>query len=264
MIKNYTKEQSLESYVKNKNFLKCDEIYDITLSLCDAIERFDNINSSLVYIELNPSNIMILENRKIILEDASISKVHKSANKNILDRQYNEDYILRQHILWKFSRQKNLRNIGMIMYFMATGKIPLTVLDPLKDFNYPDNMDSNLKRIIQKCFHDDYANKYLSIEELSKEITIGILRNSNDRKSMDLQNISTDLCMIAESNKVKRVERYKAKKKVMSVSTGMDETLVFLQSIIKKGSKTPILCKSYLKYAMSKYALEKKINPKTS
>lgn len=265
MIQNYTKEQSLENYVKNKNFLKCEEIYDITLSLCNAIKRFDNIDSSVVYMELNPSNIMILNNRKIILDDSNISRLHKAANKNDgLDKNYNEDYILRQHILWKFSRQKDLHSIGMIMYFMTTGKIPLTILDPLKDSNYPDNIDNNLKRIIQKCFDNNYTNKYLSIEELSKEITIGILSNNNHKESISLYNISTDLCMVADSIRVKRVERHKAKKKVMSVSTGMDATVAFLQSIVKKGSETPVLCKSYLKYAMSKYTLEKKTNPKLS
>lgn len=265
MIQNYTKEQSLENYVKNKNFLKCEEIYDITLSLCNAIKRFDDIDSSVVYMELNPSNIRIINNRKIILDDSSISKVHKYTNKNDgLDKNYNEDYIIRQHTLWKFSRQKDLHSIGMIMYFMTTGRIPSTILDPLRDSNYPDNIDNNLKRMIQKCFDNDYTNKYLSIEELSKEITIGILSNSKYKNSMDLYNSSTDLCIAAKSSRVKRMERYKTKKKLVSVPTGMDATLEFLQSIVKKSSETPVLCKSYLKYAMSKYALEKKINPKLS
>lgn len=254
MIQNYTREQSLESYVKNKSFLNSEEIYDITLNLCNAIEYFDNINSSVIDIELKPSNIMILKNRKVILDESSISKVHKTVNKNDnLDRKYNEDYILRQHILWKFSRQKDLRSIGMVMYFMTTGKIPSTVLDPLRDSNYPDNVDNNLKRIIQKCFDNGYSNKYLSIEELSKELTIRILTNSNYEKPMDLYSFDTDLYTLTESSRVKRIERYKAKKKAMNVSTGMDATLAFLQNIVKRSNETPIFCKSYLKYAMSKY-----------
>lgn len=241
IIQKKTEGQALETYVKDRIFLECEEIYKITLSLCDAINSLENKNFSLRYRDLKPSNIIIIENSNITLTNFNSLEVGKCTDKNhsLYTRENRYDF-LKEHILWQFKIENNLWNIGMIMYFMATGRLPITGLEPIKDCNYANNVDCSLKRIIQKCFETDIKNQYVSVEELNREIIIELLSNSNYKNSINLSSFNNDSYRFNENSRVTRVNRNKVKNKYNSLSMGIDATLGFLQGILKK-VKTPIL-----------------------
>lgn len=186
--KNYKIEgQLLNKYVKEKESLEQEEIYNITLNLCDAIKNFNTINSPILYKDLKPSDIVVIENRGVILIPYNTSKLKEPIKK---EGSHKEKSAVKQSIWQRFNTQNDLCSIGMIMYFMATGKVPYTVLEPFIDENYPDNIDDNLKRIIKNCFAIYPKNRYTSIESLSKEITVELLENRKNRKSTNLSNYS--------------------------------------------------------------------------
>lgn len=178
--------QLLNQYVEERDSLEQEEIYNIALNLCDAIKNFNTMNSPILYKDLKPSDIVIIENRGVIVIPYNISKCNSSIESEYL---YKEN-VVKQSILKRFSTQNDLCSIGMIMYFMATGKIPFTVLEPFIDESYPNNIDDNLKRIIKNCFAIYDKNKYTSIESLSKEITVELLKIRKKRKSNNLNNYS--------------------------------------------------------------------------
>lgn len=154
--------KSVEKFLREKPSLEPEEIYSITSNLCDAIVNSNNINSNYKCLQLKPSNILFSEN-------GTVSLIYS----NILNG------------------DKDFYSIGMFMYYMATGKVPSTILEPLIDDNYAENIDQNLIRVIRKCLESDIKNQYISIEELSKDLSIMILHKKINR--MNELNLDTSL-----------------------------------------------------------------------
>ncbi|MBE6067420.1 MAG: hypothetical protein E7211_06945 [Clostridium lundense] len=183
----------LENYVRGKESLNLYEIYKITLNLCDIIEKFHEEDFFITLRELNPCNVIIMENNKVkIVEKNSYSHMLLNKNDN-----------LRNYKLWKLSKQNDLYNVGKIMYFMATGKMPLTVLDIFIEDNYPENIDKNLKNIIYKCFEQNDKNTYFSVEDLSREISMEILKYIKHREIIDFSDLNAELAVTRQRRKVK-------------------------------------------------------------
>ncbi|MCY6371186.1 serine/threonine-protein kinase [Clostridium ganghwense] len=186
MVQDYIEGQTLKKYVKEKGFIKTGNICNIILEICNIISYLHSLNPPIIYRDLKPSNIMITPKEEVFLIDFGISKIYK-------DYDTNEDRYMgtsgfaapEQYSLGQSCRQTDIYGIGMVMYFMATGKVSYTGLEPLMDDNYDNNVDGNLKKIIQKCVQIDIENRYVSVEELNKEIIIKMLK-----VNMELQKLN--------------------------------------------------------------------------
>ncbi|MBM7871600.1 serine/threonine protein kinase [Clostridium pascui] len=219
----------LEDYVIDKEGLNLYEIYKITLNLCDIIEKFHKEDFFITLRELNPRNI-------IIMEDSKVKIVEKNSYSHMLQNK-NDD--VRNYKLWKLSKQNDLYNVGKIIYFMATGKIPRTVLDIFIGDNYPENIDKNLKNIIYKCFEGNDKNTYFSVEDLSREISMEILRGIKHREIIDLSNLNVEVAVTRQRKKAKVRynktmdfrKRFGYLKDLMG-STGAKNILTFVRSHI--------------------------------
>jgi serine/threonine protein kinase len=217
--------QTLEEYTKDRNFLESKDVYSITVSICETIANLNSLNCSIMCSQLNPTNIMVTKNKKIFIKDFGFSKGLQVNDKNSMYILSCKNTYEKQHRFEKVSREKVIYTIGMLMYFMATGKAPITMLDPLLEDSYGNNIDSNLKRIIQKCFDIDIKRRYVSIEELNKEIIIELLTKSKYRKIEDLSSCYNDSGKPLEHNRLKRVDKRKSKRNLSSVLSKISATL---------------------------------------
>lgn len=212
----------LENYVRSKESLSLYEIYKITLNLCNNIEEFHKEDFFITLRELNPNNIIVMGNNEVrIVEKNSYS--HMVYNKNVS---------LRNYRLWKLSKQNDLYSVGKIIYFMATGKIPRTVLDIFIEENYPENIDKNLKSIIHRCFEGNDKNTYFSVEDLSKEISMEIIKNIKHKKIIDSNDLNVELADV----------RQRRKSKIKSNKTmDFNKGLVYLKDFMAKAGAKDIL-----------------------
>jgi serine/threonine protein kinase len=217
--------QTLEEYVKDRIFLESKDVYNITLSICETIANLNSLNCSIMCSQLNSNNIMVTNNKKIFIKDFAFSKDLQVNDKNSMYVLGCKNTYENQHRFEKVSREKVIYTIGMLMYFMATGKLPTSMLEPLLEDSYGNNVDSNLKRIIQKCFDIDIKRRYVSIEELNKEIIIELLIKSKYRKIENLSSCYEDSGKPLESNRLKRVDKRKSKRNLSSVLSRISATL---------------------------------------
>ncbi|MBC2398074.1 serine/threonine protein kinase [Clostridium tetanomorphum] len=167
----YIKGQTIQKYVCKNEALDTKDIYNIISGICHIIEYLDDLNQTISYKDLNPNKIIITPNNKIFIVDIDMYK-----NDNMVNDKY-----------------KAINSIGKIMYFMATGKMPFTDLEPLVSENYGNNIDYNLKRIIQKCFEINISKRYVSIEELNREIIIELLKKSKQRETIDVSYLNNNI-----------------------------------------------------------------------
>ena len=235
--KSYLEGKTLEDYVKDKMQLTTEEIYSIAANLCNAVQEFNGFYLNNGYRELKPSNIIITSSRKVTLLRYDINNVHKVYdNKGTISMTSSINY--NKHNIAKFTKQNYILNIGTIIYYMATGRGPLTILQPLMEDSYDENVDENIKRIIKKCFQSDSANGYISVEELKREIVIGLLSISKYKNHMELRDIHSN----PSCRKIKRLKKVNAptyKKvaimlpKVAAAVMGFFYSLLFDREILK-------------------------------
>lgn len=213
-------EQTLEQYVKDSEFLEAKDIYNIILSLCETLINLNSLNYSIECSQLIPSNITINNNMKIYIKDLGVSKDFNLSNSNSMSIVSSKSTYDNQQKL-----EKIINAIGMLMYFMATGKEPVTMLQPLLEDSYGNNVESSLKRIIQRCCHIDIKKRYVSIEELNKEIIIGLMIKNKYEKIEKLCSSYSDSSKPMSYNRLTRVRKRKAKRNFNTVLSKINATL---------------------------------------
>ncbi|MGH4140238.1 serine/threonine protein kinase [Clostridium sp.] len=196
MVQDYVEGQTLKEYVKVNSKMQMEKICRITSDLCDIVGYLHNQNPAIIYRDIKPSNIMITPSEKVVLIDFGISKVYKSdIDKDARSAGSNGYAAPEQYGLGKCCKQTDIYGIGMLIYFMVKGKTPTTGVEPLIDENYEEDIDRNLKAIIQKCVKINILDRYSSVEVLKKEI-LEALKVSVYEKTAKLNeyNIRTNRC----------------------------------------------------------------------
>ena len=210
MVQDYVDGQTLKEYVKVNGRMQTEKICQITSDLCDIVGYLHNQNPAIIYRDIKPSNIMITPSGKIVLIDFGISKVYKSDMSQDIDKMSagsNGYAAPEQYGLGKCCTQTDIYGIGMLVYFMVKGKTPFTGVEPLLDESYENDIDENLKIIIQKCVKIDIKDRYISVEDLSGKIS-QVLKNDKTAILSDYNNIS----VLNKKVKTKTVNKGKLKK----------------------------------------------------
>ena len=170
MVEDYIEGQTLKEYVQKKEKLAAEEICSITLKICNIVGYLHNMNPSIIYRDLKPSNIMINHSGNIMLVDFGISKIDKTNKYNDTAALGSIGYAApEQKGAGRSCKQTDIFGIGMVMYYMVNGKAALEDTEPFNDENY-NNVNDNLKSIIQKCVKSNINERYESISELEYEI----------------------------------------------------------------------------------------------
>lgn len=211
---NVIEEETLEKYINGRDLLELKVIYNISLSICETIANLISLNYNVICSQLDPSNILVTKNDKIIIKDFGFTNGNL-INDNTIS--YLPNYVsahINQQSIQHDCSQKVIYTIGMLMYYMATGKSLITSLDPHLEDSYRNNIDSNLKRIIKKCFHIDIKRRYVSVEELKKEIIIELLKISKFRKAENSEHLNDAPEVLTEFNRLTRIARHSRKRKI--------------------------------------------------
>lgn len=193
MVQEYQEGETLKEFMKEVGSLEVIDIYKITLNLCSSIDYLKE-SKFVSDIRLNPSNIIINKNKEIYIMDFE---------ELILD-----EFCENKDLLQK-SHKEYINTIGRLMYFMAKGKVPCTDLEPLIDDEFINNVEHNLKNIIQRCFHVNEKYKYSSVEELNKEIRIELLKkNKFEGEKLEL-NCDDNLQLTTRTTKAGKLNVFK-------------------------------------------------------
>ena len=187
LVEEYIEGKTLKEYVKESSNLKVEEACRIISSLCDIIEYLHSFNPPIIYRDVKPSNIMITPSGKVVLIDFGISKIYKVNNDDDTVNLGSNGYAApEQSGIGQSCRQTDIYGIGMLMYFMTTGKVSATAAEPLLNENYGDSTNTDLKKIIQKCVQSQIKDRYTSVNELKQEIVL-LLNKYEDDKTLVLE-----------------------------------------------------------------------------
>ncbi|GFP75780.1 serine/threonine-protein kinase [Clostridium fungisolvens] len=204
LVEDYVEGKTLFEYIKDNQDIKLETVKIIILEISEIIDYLHSLNPPIIYRDLKPSNIIINPTGKVFLVDFGISKIYKVDSDSDTICMGSSGYAApEQHGLAQSCRQTDIYGMGMVMYFMLTGKVPFSGAEPLFDENYDKCIDKDVIRIIKKCVQPEIKDRYSSVCDLKKEIIE--LSNHEEYEKTVLLNSS--------KGKIKKVKkRFKIKK----------------------------------------------------
>lgn len=185
MVEDYVEGVTLKDYIKKNKYLNIEKMKSIVLEICDIIGYLHSLNPPIIYRDLKPSNIMITPEDKVVLIDFGISKIYKEDKESDTIAMGSNGYAAPEQCgLGQSCVQTDIYGIGMVMYYMLQRKTASTALEPLMDENYCKEVNSEFKRIIQKCVQIDVSHRYASTEDLKREIESQVENGAADEKTI--------------------------------------------------------------------------------
>lgn len=205
LVEDYIEGKTLFEYIKDKQEIELENMKNIILEISEIIEYLHGLNPPIIYRDLKPSNIIINPSGKVFLVDFGISKFYKVDSDSDTICMGSSGYAApEQHGLAQSCKQTDIYGMGMVMYFMITGKVPFSGAEPLFDENYNKNMNNDVIKMIKKCVQPEIKDRYSSIYELKKEI-IALSNPEVYEKTVLLNNSMGKSKKVKKGFKIKRL-----------------------------------------------------------
>lgn len=210
LVMEYVDGFNLKEYIQTKGSLSEEEVIDIGIQICDALEHAHN--NQIVHRDIKPHNILITNSGKVKVTDFGIARAVTEAtityNGGLIGSVH---YISPEQAKGELTEYKSdIYSAGVVLYEMATGKVPfegespITVAikhiqeTPQKPSQIKSDILEELENIILKAMARDKEQRFNSAGEM---------KNHLERIKYKYGNILT------EKTTVKRVKRQKKKLK---------------------------------------------------
>jgi serine/threonine protein kinase len=180
---NYIKGNTLKEILQSTGKLTVEKTIDIIKQVCGALIAAHN--KGIIHRDLKPQNIMIDKNGKAYVLDFGIARSINvdgdAADEGIVLG--TPDFMSPEQIKGeKPDATTDIYSLGIILYEMATGKLPFTAADyrellykHLNELPEPPSrlnpqMPLQLERITLKCMEKKKKNRFQSVQEILQEI----------------------------------------------------------------------------------------------
>jgi eukaryotic-like serine/threonine-protein kinase len=230
----YIEGATLDSYIKDRQ-IQSNEILDIGIQIADALDVAGS--KGITHRDIKSANIMITPRGQVKVLDFGLAKVEQKpssrAEASVMETATGTtpgmilgtvQYMSPEQALGKsVDHRSDIYSLGVVMYQLATGKLPFSGSTPsdtlnrilnsqpeaIGRFNY--NIDPALENIIRKCMEKDADRRYQSARELL----------------IDLKNLKRD----SESGSRPQLQARPARKNVLPYAL----TLVILAAVAIAG-----------------------------
>lgn len=175
IIMEYVEGTTLEAVIKKKGVIEETKVIDWFKQACAALQYLHGLETSVVYRDFKPSNIMLDTNGRIRIIDLGIAQEYRGdgakAEIVVLTRGYAapEQYDKR----YKLDERTDIYALAATMHYMVTGKNPNTppyVFEPTHKLQ--KNTSRAIEYILKKCLQPNpdkrYANAGLLLDDLNR------------------------------------------------------------------------------------------------
>lgn len=182
IIMEYVKGRTLKEVIKEKETLTLQEITNYTKQIASAIQHA-HLNH-VIHRDIKPHNILITEDNRAKVTDFGIALAATSSTiTNMGSVIGSVHYFSPEQARGGYTDEKSdLYSLGIVMYEMATGKVPfegdspITVAlkhiqeEPLAPSNINPTIDNDLEQIILKLIQKDQASRYQDTQILLEDL----------------------------------------------------------------------------------------------
>ncbi len=183
IVMEYVEGITLKSYIEHREILSLKEIIGYTTQILRGLAHAHK--KKIVHRDIKPQNIMLLKNGVIKVTDFGIAKLPNADTLTVTDKAIGTVFYIspEQASGKKIDARSDLYSLGVMMYEMATGKLPFTADSPVSvalmqvndEPKSPRELNPNipvgLEQIILRAMEKDPGDRYQSAEEMLAQIS---------------------------------------------------------------------------------------------
>lgn len=195
IIEEYMEGESLLSYRQQIPFISESGILSLSLQICSLIKYLHSMQIPILYLDLKPSNFMI-RNGKLKLIDFGSARskalILQSAGYGTKGFAAPEQYQT-----GAVDEAADLYGIGMLMYYLMTGRIRAAGGD-LPNVMAIQGYSRALRRLVARAIRHNPCERYASVEVLEHQLR---LLASKEKKKHDLANTSKTIALVGSQRR---------------------------------------------------------------
>ncbi|QQR58860.1 MAG: serine/threonine protein kinase [Candidatus Melainabacteria bacterium] len=144
-----------------------DEVIEWSIQMCDVLHYLHTHDPPVIYRDLKPSNIMIVEPNQVKFVDFGIAKPFEESLEST--QVISQGYSPPEQYQGRADPRCDIYALGCTMHFLLTGKDAraLTVSNPKK---LNSKVHDTLDRIVQQATQQDVWSRYQSALEMKEEL----------------------------------------------------------------------------------------------
>ncbi len=191
MVMEYIDGPTLKNLIENKGALPEEQAVEYSLQICSALSAAHK--KGIIHRDIKPHNILMESDENLKVTDFGIAKsvasgISKSGQ--VIGSVY---YVSPEQAKGEVLDQRSdIYSLGIVMYEMLTGRLPYTGeksvsvalkhinerITPPKQIN--EGISDSINKIILKATSKDKHDRYESIDELKKDLTISLIDKSGE------------------------------------------------------------------------------------
>ena len=195
--------KTLKDYIEAKGPLSSELTLKIAAQIASALEAAHKAH--IVHRDIKPQNIILNQNLVAKVTDFGIAKVTNTSSATITSfgkTMGSVHYFSPEHAKGGYTDAKSdLYSLGVVMYEMATGKLPFDAEspvsvalkhiqeEPVEPIKVNPNVSKALNDIIMKAMEKSTAKRYQTATEMLTDISIALAKPSNGLVSRSASSI---------------------------------------------------------------------------
>lgn len=201
IIEEYVDGINLKAFKLQNPTIDINRIIIWVLQLCDVLKYMHGRKPyPIIYRDLKPDNIMLMDEDKIKLIDFGIAREYKEDSENDTVPIGTRGYAApEQYGIGQSDERTDIFSLGITIYFLLTGKNlshPPYKIQPFEQ--QKTGLEEQLFKIVLKCCEILPDRRYQGVDELERDLlaisnesnNISDLTNSNINTNDDIENIS--------------------------------------------------------------------------
>ena len=169
--------ENLQSVIERVKVIPEFQLTEWFRTMADTLSYLHTRKPPIIYRDMKPSNIILQKDGTLKLIDFGIAREYKAAAKS--DTTYigtNGFAAPEQYGLAQTDERTDIYSLGMTMYYLGTGKSPLSPpygYTPARQLN--PALSAKMERILEKCIRDNPQDRYQNAQELLTDLNDGIV-----------------------------------------------------------------------------------------
>ncbi|NLK38630.1 MAG: protein kinase [Clostridiales bacterium] len=182
IVMEYIEGITLKSYMVKKGVLSFKELISYTEQILRALEHAHA--KGVIHRDIKPQNIMLLKNGLIKVTDFGIAKLPNAETVTMTDKAIGTVYYIspEQASGKKIDARSDIYSLGVLLYEMATGRLPFTADSPVsvalmqinntaqKPREINPKIPQGLEQIILSAIEKDPERRFQSASQMLKQI----------------------------------------------------------------------------------------------